>query len=56
MEYAIGLLEKNRKHLERQLKRANLMQSDIHRAIQELHRVTELKRAIKILKQKQRKA
>ena len=55
MEYVIDLLEENKRYLERQIKKTGLMQTDMRNATKELHRVTELKKAIKILKQKQRK-
>lgn len=52
MDYVIDLLKQNKKYLERHIKKVDLMQNDIHKATKELHRVTELKKAIKILKQK----
>jgi hypothetical protein len=55
MDYVIDMLEENKKYLERHIKKVGLMQTDMRKATKELHRVTELKKAIKILKQKQRK-
>lgn len=55
MEYVIELLEKSRKSLERDIQQTNLMKTDINRATIELHKVGELKKAIKILKLKNRK-
>nr|WP_315028580.1 hypothetical protein [uncultured Chryseobacterium sp.] len=55
MEYVIELLEKNRKFLERNIRQTNLMKTDTNTAILELNKVGELRKAIKILKLKNRK-
>jgi len=52
MEYVIILLEENRKRLERHVRDANLMKADIQLATKEMQQIGQLKRAIKILKQK----
>ncbi|MCL1650592.1 hypothetical protein M2T70_16645 [Elizabethkingia anophelis] len=55
MDYVIELLEENRKYLERHIRDNNLMQKDMKKATEELSQVSQLKRAIKILKLKNRK-
>jgi len=55
MEYTIELLEKERNRIEKYVRVHNLMEKDIGKASKELTRVSELKRAIKILKLKSRK-
>ncbi|MCK0132644.1 hypothetical protein MWU59_14140 [Flavobacteriaceae bacterium F08102] len=55
MEYAIELLEENKKYLERKVIKTNLMQVDMRKATLELKKINELKRAIKFLKLKRRK-
>ncbi len=55
MEYVIELLEENKKYLERNVIKTNLMQVDMQKATRDLKKVSELKRAIKILKSKDRK-
>ena len=55
MEYVIRVLEENKKYLEFTIKRTNLMQSNLHKATRDLKKITELKKAIKILKLKHRK-
>lgn len=52
MEYVIILLEENRKRLERHVRDTNLMKADIQLATKEMQQIGQLKRAIKILKQK----
>ncbi len=55
MEYVIELLEENKKYLERNVVKTNLMQVNMQKATKDLKKVSELKRAIKILKLKNRK-
>jgi len=55
MQYAIETLEKEKKSIERNIRNNNLMQADIRKATQELSKITELKKAIKILKIKDKK-
>jgi hypothetical protein len=55
MEYVIELLEENKKYLERNVIKTNLMQINMQKATRDLKKVSELKRAIKILKLKNRK-
>ena len=52
MNYAIKLLEKNKKYLERNIKKTELMRTNMDKATQELHKITSLKKAIKFLKHK----
>mgnify|MGYP003575474119 FL=1 len=52
MEYVIILLEENKKWLERHVRNSNLMKTDIQQAAKEMQQIGQLKRAIKILKQK----
>lgn len=52
MDYAILLLKQNIKDIERRLKSQQVMQHNMSLASHELHKVTQLKRAIKILKLK----
>jgi hypothetical protein len=55
MNYAITLLEKEKKKIDREIRIDNLMQQDMKKARAEMSKLNELKRAIKILKQKQKK-
>lgn len=55
MDYVIELLEENKKYLERHIRDNNLMQKNMKKASEELSHVSQLKRAIKILKLKTRK-
>lgn len=50
MEFAINLLQEHKKAIDRKVKSTDLMQKDITLASRELAKVSELKRAIKILK------
>ena len=52
MNYAIRLLESERKKIDRTIRSNNLMQQDMKKARAGLSKINELKRAIKILKQK----
>ena len=55
MNYVIELLEENRKYLERHVRDENLMQINMQQATAKLYQVNQLKKAIKILKLKNRK-
>ncbi|WP_400261284.1 hypothetical protein ACFX5U_15320 [Sphingobacterium sp. SG20118] len=55
MDYVIELLEVKRNYLERDIRDNNLMQMNMKKATEQLHQVGQLKRAIKILKQKIKK-
>lgn len=55
MKYVIELLEENKKFLKRNVTKTNLMQDNMQKATRELKKISELKRAIKILKIKNRK-
>ncbi len=50
MEFTIKLLQEHIKAIDRNVKATDLMQKDITQASRELSKVTELKRAIKVLK------
>jgi hypothetical protein len=52
MNYAITLLEQEKKKIGREIRNDNLMQQDMKKARAEMSKINELKRAIKILKQK----
>ncbi len=52
MEYVIILLEENKKRLERHVRDTSLMRIDMGQATQKMQQIGQLKRAIKILKQK----
>ena len=56
MEYAIQTLEKERRMIERNIRENNLMNSDMKQAKQEFSKVTALKKAIQILKIKNRRS
>ena len=53
-QYAILILEKEKKTIERNIRDNKLMQSNMRKATQELSKITELKKAIKVLKIKNR--
>lgn len=55
MDFAIDVLEKRKKTIDRNIKVANLMQSDMTKASREMEKVSELNRAIKYLKSKNRR-
>ena len=55
MDYVIKLLEENQRYSERHIRDNNLMQKNMKKAAEELSHISQLKRAIKILKQKNRK-
>lgn len=55
MDYVIELLEENKKYLERNIRDNNLMQTNMRKATAELSQISQLKRAIKILKLKNNK-
>lgn len=55
MDFVIELLEENKKYLERNIRDNNLMQNNMKKATEQLGQVSQLKRAIKILKLKSRK-
>jgi|26BtaG_2_1085354.scaffolds.fasta_scaffold00108_1 hypothetical protein len=56
MEYAIELLEKNRRNLERTIKNSELMKHDIQKASIDLQKLSDLKKAIKLLSVQSRKS
>ena len=56
MQYAIQILEKEKKMIERNIRKKDLMKNDMGEATQEFSRITELKKAIKILKIKNRRS
>jgi len=55
MKHAIQTLENERKSIERKIRENNLMQNNMKIAAQELSKITQLKKAIKILRCKDRK-
>lgn len=55
MDDVIKLLEENQRYLERHIRDSNLMQNNMKKATEELSHVSQLKRAIKILKLKNNK-
>lgn len=55
MLYVIQLLETEKKTIERNVRDNNLMQNSMKKAAQELSKITELKKAIKVLKNKNAK-
>lgn len=55
MEYAIQILEKEKRSIERSIKENYQVQDDMRRVRGELAKISKLKRAIKILKQKVKK-
>lgn len=56
MEYAIELLEKDRRNLERRIKNSELMKHDIQKASIDLQKLSDLKKAIKLLSVRSRKS
>lgn len=56
MDYVIELLEENKKHLERHIRDDKLLHVNMRKATQEMAHINQLKRAIKILKLKTKKA
>lgn len=52
MKYAIEILEKSRKILERNIKKEHLMHKNINKATELMQQISQLKKAIKVLKQK----
>lgn len=55
MDYVITLLEQEKKRIERHVRNTDLMQQDMEKAVRELTKVTAIKKAIKIIKLKNRK-
>ena len=55
MDFVIDLLQSHQKEIDRNVKINDLMQKDMRMATLELTKVSQLKRAIKILTIKQRK-
>lgn len=55
MEYVIQILQREKKSIERHIRNTNLMQTDMKEAVQELTKITAIKKAIKIIKLKNRK-
>lgn len=52
MDYVIQLLEKERKMLEYTLREEDLMHKNMNQATQNLKKIAEIKRAVKVLKVK----
>ena len=52
LEYPIDLLEKEKRKLEKYIKKNDLMKADLHRAGKELRKISQLTQAIKQLKKK----
>lgn len=52
LEYPIDLLEKEKRKLEKYVKKNDLMKADLHRAGKELRKISQLTQAIKQLKKK----
>lgn len=52
MKYSINILESEKMRIDRSIKNNNLMNKDMRKAMAELSKISELKKAIKILKQK----
>lgn len=55
MEYVIEMLETKKKKLRREIINQNLMQKNIRKGTSELSKITEITKAIKILKSKKNK-
>jgi len=55
MDFVIALLEENQSYLEREVRDGNLMKRNLKMATANLQQIGQLKRAIKILKQKNKK-
>lgn len=56
MKYPLQLLEKEKRRLEKYIKREDLMSKDRQKASRELEKVSQLKKALKVIKEKQSKA
>ena len=56
MEYPLQLLEREKRRLEKYIKREDLMSKDRQKASRELEKVSQLKKALKFIKEKQSKA
>lgn len=54
MDYAIQLLENEKKLLENNIREQNLMRKNMKQATQDMKNISELKRAVKVLKTKSR--
>lgn len=54
MQYTIQILEKEKQLIERSIRENSLMQNNMKKATQDFSKITELKKAIKILKLKDR--
>lgn len=52
MDYAIKILEKEKKIIEQQIRQEDLMHQNMKQATQYLKNISEIKRAIKLLKVK----
>lgn len=52
MDFVIALLQEQKKEIDRNIKRFNLLQKNMTKASREMSKVSELKRAIKVLKTK----
>ncbi|WP_159090841.1 hypothetical protein [Aquimarina aquimarini] len=52
MQYVIELLEVEKKQIDIKVRNHKLMQKDMKKAVSELSKITEIKKAIKILKSK----
>ncbi len=55
MDFVIALLEEHQGDLEREIRDGNLMKRNLKMATANLQQIGQLKRAIKILKQKNKK-
>ena len=55
MEYVIELLEAEKRQIGQKIRNQRLMEKDMKKAVTELAKVTEIKKAIKILKLKTNK-
>ena len=55
MDFVIDVLEKQKRAIDRNIKDVNLMQKDMTKASREMEKVSELSRAIKYLKSKNRR-
>ncbi|WP_226294419.1 hypothetical protein [Aquimarina algicola] len=52
MEEVIKILEEEKKHINNKVRANNLMKEDMKKAVAELSKITQIKKAIKILKLK----
>lgn len=50
MDFIIDILENEKKQIEKELKKSNLMLQNITEASRELYKISQLKKAIKLLK------